>query len=255
MVSSISVKIQSTLFGSAPPLAEETENVAPGSTTGGSTTNPLSVTSPSRHNTVTSSKKTIGELSSQKVSEPCLFAEGLQELPLYPKVKELISDPSAHCGLGGESSSHGVPSSRVTQVMATLTMQSPGDPGVGGVPVGVGGVPVGVGGVPVGVGGVPVGDGAVGDGGNGILPPSDCSKRFQNLASSCAKFSCRNVASPAETKARVPNAIPACKKNFIVVYTYRNVQRKIFLSRIVHCLVEILNFFETFDRPTYFLRL
>ena len=137
------------MFGSAPPLGEETENVAPGSTTGGSTTNAFSVTSPSRHKTVTGSKKTIGELSSQKVSEPCLFAAGLHEFPLYPNVKELISDPSAHCGLGGESSLHGVPSSRVTQVMATLTKQSPGVPGVdgGGIGVGAGGFSVGAGGI------------------------------------------------------------------------------------------------------------
>lgn len=100
MVSSISVKIQSTLLGSAPPLGEVTENVAPGSTTGGSTTNAVSVASPSRHKTVTSSKKRMGELSSQKVAAPCLFAAGLHELPLYPNVNELISVPSAHCGLG-----------------------------------------------------------------------------------------------------------------------------------------------------------
>jgi hypothetical protein len=212
MVSSMSVKIQSTLFGSAPPLGEETEKVPPGSTTGGSTTNEFSVTSPSRHRTVTASKKMMGELSSQNVSEPCLFAVGSHELPLYPKVKELISDPSAHCGLGGVSSLQGVPSSRVTQVMATLTMQSPGVPGVG-----AGGISVGAGGISVGAGGVTVGAGAVGDGGNGILPPSDCNKRPQNLASSCAKFSCV-VTSAAAAKAIVPNAIPACKKNFIVMF-------------------------------------
>ena len=66
---------------------------------------------------------------------------------------------------------------------------------------------------------VPVGAGAVGDGGNGILPPSDRNKRFQNLTSSCDKFSCFNVALLAETKARLPNAIPMCEKTLIVVYT------------------------------------
>jgi hypothetical protein len=83
----------------------------------------------------------------------------------------------------------------VTQVKATLTRQSPDDPEEGGA-----------------TGGVPVGVGAVGDGGNGILPPSDCNKRPQNMASSCANFS-----SPAAAKAMVLIAIPACKKNFIVL--------------------------------------
>ena len=91
----------------------------------------------------------MGELSSHKVSEPCLFAVGLHDLPLFSNVKELISDPSAHCGLGGKSSLHGVPSSRATQVVATLTKQSPGVPGVdgGGIGVGAGGFSVGAGGI------------------------------------------------------------------------------------------------------------
>ena len=67
------------------------------------------------------------------------------------------------------------------------------DAGGGGFVVGATGA-VGGTGVPVGAGG------------NGMLPPSDRKKRFQNLASSCDKFSCFNWL--AETKARVPNAIP-----------------------------------------------
>ena len=66
----------------------------------------------------------------------------------------------------------------------------------------------------MGAGGVCVGAGAVGDGGNGILPPSDCSKRFQNLASSLVRLSCVNDASLAATTAIALSA----KKNFIVIY-------------------------------------
>ena len=99
-------------------------------------------------------------------------------MPLYPNVKELISDPSAHFGLGGVISSHGMPSSRVSQVMATLTKQFPGGPVVG---VGAdGGILVGADGA------ILVGAGTVGD---GKLPSSDCNKRPQNLASSCVRLS------------------------------------------------------------------
>ena len=113
--------------------------------------------------------------------------------------------------------------------------------------MGAGGFTVGAGGLTAGVGAF----GAVGAPGPGILPPSDCNKRFQNLASSCDKLSFVNVASPAEkTTAIVPNAIPACKKNFIVMF--RNEREKIFAA---HCLLGIFIFFETLIVPRAFLKL
>jgi hypothetical protein len=101
IVSSISVKMQSILSGSASPSAAVTVNVAPGSTKAGSTTKPVAVTAASRHKIVTGSKNIMGEKSSQNVSVPCLFPEGSHELPLYPNVTELTSVPSAHTGFGG----------------------------------------------------------------------------------------------------------------------------------------------------------
>jgi hypothetical protein len=101
VVSSTSVKMQSILSGSAPPSAEVTVNVAPGSTVAGFTTNAVPVTAASRHKTVTGSKNTIGERSSQNASAPCLLPVGSHELPLNPNVTALTWVPSAHTGFGG----------------------------------------------------------------------------------------------------------------------------------------------------------